>query len=121
MRIKKSERELVKAKYGGCCAYCGIKLNGRWEVDHLKPIRRDQDGGCEYPERHTFDNFMPSCVSCNRDKNTYQLETWRSMLYNKVNVLNRDFTPYKIAKRYGLVVETDKEIVFYFEGYIKDE
>lgn len=58
---------------------------------------------------------MPSCISCNIDKNSLDLEDWRWMIKNKVVCLNRDSTTYQKAKRYGLVVETNNDVVFYFE------
>lgn len=116
MRISKKDRELIKQKYGGNCSYCGIALNGKWQVDHLKPILRNPDGTCKYPELHTFENFMPSCVSCNMDKKTYSIDIWRTMLYNKINLLNNN-AQFTISKRYGLVIETNIDIIFYFERY----
>ncbi|AZC19588.1 Phage-associated homing endonuclease [Pseudomonas sp. CMR5c] len=41
MRLKKSEREQVRLKYGGHCAYCGVLLGDRWHADHLEPVVRE--------------------------------------------------------------------------------
>lgn len=115
MKIRKEERIRVKGKFNGCCAYCGEKLGSRWEVDHLLPLLRNHDNTCKYPERHNFDNFMPACVPCNRDKKTFTIEQWRAYIFNKIEVLNRDSATYRHAKRFGLLNETDMDVVFYFE------
>ncbi len=41
MRLKKAEREQVRLKYGGRCAYCGVVLGDRWHADHLAPVVRE--------------------------------------------------------------------------------
>ena len=41
MALKKSERELVRMKYGGRCAYCGCELPKVWHADHFVACRRD--------------------------------------------------------------------------------
>lgn len=62
-----------------------------------------------------FDNMMPSCASCNLYKHSADIETFRMILTNTVRGLNNNATQYKFAKRYELVVETNKPVVFYFE------
>lgn len=68
-----------------------------------------------HPERDNIDNLMPSCASCNINKHSESLESFRSMIKAYMKHLNDINTQYKIAKRYGLVTENDIEIVFYFE------
>ena len=44
------------------------------------------------------------------------LEDFRNLIKGFIISLNRDSTQYKIAKRYGLVLEvTEPEVIFYFE------
>jgi hypothetical protein len=43
------------------------------------------------------------------------LEDFRKAIKGYMNHLNNINTQYKIAKRYGLVIEVDKPVVFYFE------
>jgi len=71
--------------------------------------------GVEFPERLNIDNQMPSCASCNINKHSMSLEQFRSLILGFMKHLNEVNTQYKIAKRYGLVKETIKPIVFYFE------
>lgn len=121
------KRELIRMKYGGKCAYCGCELGKRWNADHLEPLHRDSrydkekkrfvlTGTCQHPENDHFDNIMPSCVSCNITKATMTLEKFRAYIQQTVDSLNHNrYAAYKFAKRYGLIQETVKPVVFYFE------
>lgn len=71
--------------------------------------------GCEHPERLVIKNQMPACASCNINKHSMSLEEFRSLISGFMKHLNELNTQYKIAKRYGLVKEDIKPIVFYFE------
>jgi len=42
------------------CYYCGIKLDGRYTLEHKKPLVH---GGF-----HTLDNLAKACQKCNQDK-----------------------------------------------------
>lgn len=118
-RLTKAEREAVRAKYHGRCAYCGIELTGRWHVDHLKPVRRrahprpDQDQ-MRWPKRHALDNCMPSCAPCNIDKHARSLEQWREWLQAHLRSLQRQ-PNYRLVRAHGLVRETNEPVLFYFE------
>jgi 5-methylcytosine-specific restriction endonuclease McrA len=124
--MKKLDRLIIFNKYNGRCAYCGEPLQEGWHVDELLPVRRNSkydkkkrkfvyDGTCEHPERLNIDNQMPSCPSCNINKHSMSLEAFRNLIAGFMKHLNEVNTQYKIAKRYGLVNETIKPIVFYFE------
>ena len=127
MKLTKQEREVLKEKLGGNCSYCGYKLGDKWDADHFVPLKRNwviKNGkqvftDCLNPENDTLENMMPSCKSCNNDKSSLSIESWRDMIKNKVVCLNRDSTTYQKAKRFGLVVEKDIDVVFYYEkcGY----
>ena len=128
MYISKKDREIIKQKFGGKCAYCGCELKKGWHVDELEPVRRNftydknkgtfkATGDCLHPERFNINNQMPSCQSCNINKHSLSLEEFRNLIVGFINSLNRDSTQYKIAKRYGLVQETNKPVIFYFETY----
>lgn len=119
--MTKKERQTVFEKYDGRCAYCGCLLKKGWHVDHLKPIRRKKykKGECRYPQRECLDNCMPACASCNINKHAMKLEDFRQLVAGFMKHLNERNTQYKIAKRFGLVEEHEKPIVFYFEEYRK--
>ena len=125
MRLNKAQREVVRGKYNGRCAYCGSPLNDRFHVDHLEPVCRLLDwesglgfketGEAAYPERDTIDTLMPSCPPCNIDKHAMPLEAWRSKLQRSTEVLMRNNPTYRHALRFAQVCETRRPVVFYFE------
>lgn len=116
MRLKKHEREQVKIKYGGHCAYCGVLLGEKWHADHLVPvIRLDDDRIAESIENHNIENMMPSCAPCNISKGRQTLEGWRDWIAGHVISLNRHHPIYRLAKAYGLICETGAPVIFYFE------
>lgn len=113
---KKEQRQAVFNKFDGHCAYCGCVLDKSWQLDHMIPVVRSlKTGVMEKPENDHIDNMMPACRSCNKDKSSESLENWRSLLANKIAILNRDISAYRFAKRYGLVAETEMPVLFYFE------
>lgn len=128
MKLTKKQREDLKQKFGGHCSYCGETLGDKWDADHFIPIKRNwvtKNGkqvftDCINPENDTLENSMPSCKPCNNDKSSLSIESWRSMIANKIVCLNRDSTTYRKAKRYGLIVETNIDVVFWFERYNKE-
>lgn len=119
MALKKAEREAVRAKFGGRCAYCGCMLGERWHADHIEPLRRNDwckvPSGPEHPERDTVENHNPSCPPCNIDKHSMGLEDWRGMIQRTNEVLARDVSTFRRALRYGLVTLNPAPVVFYFE------
>lgn len=138
MKITKSQREEIRQKYGGRCAYCGCELEQRFHVDHKWPVQRnyeyvrDENGrieiafngkakmrftGLANEQWDTIENMMPACPSCNTIKGSNSLERFREIIAGFITSLNRDSTQYKFAKRYGLIRETGIEVKFYYETY----
>lgn len=128
MRLKKSEREQVRLKYGGRCAYCGIELGPRWHADHLEPVTRELlskknpngtwrlvSGKPLKPENDHLENMMPSCAPCNISKGGQSLEGWRTWIARHVESLNQYHPIYRLAKTYGLIAETGAAVTFHFE------
>jgi hypothetical protein len=126
MALSKKSREAIFNKYGGRCAYCGCTLAKGWHADHLKPIRRKMKycsvqqrdiptGELRYPKREVLENYNPACASCNINKHSMSLEEFRNLVGGFLKSLNRDSTQYKIAKRYGFIIEVEQPVVFYFE------
>ncbi|KWA84283.1 HNH endonuclease [Burkholderia ubonensis] len=125
MALTKAEREVVRAKFGGRCAYCGCLLEQRWHADHFEPVERKlafhrekgvvSTNELRHPERDTVANSMPACPPCNIDKSTFSLEQWRAKLQRSCEVLQRNQPTYRHALRFGLVVETQAPVTFYFE------
>lgn len=127
MKLTKAQREYVKNKYGGRCAYCGSELQNRWHADHLEPVERKLKyipgkgvvctGEMHNPKADSIENMMPSCPSCNIDKHSLPLESWRRQVQDSCNILTRNTTTYRRARRFGLVEETGVQIEFYFEKF----
>ncbi len=123
--MKSKDRQKVFDKYDGRCAYCGCALAKGWHVDEIEPVRRqykydyltrkDVLVGYDHPERFHIDNQNPACASCNINKHSGSLEDFRRLISGFRKHLNEVSTQYKISKRYGLVEEIDKPVVFYFE------
>jgi hypothetical protein len=121
MRLKKAERDQVRAMFGGLCAYCGKLLGERWHADHVEPVVRNdwfkhaEKRGPDHPERDHIGNLMPACPPCNIDKHSLPLEGWRRKLQDACNVLARNQPTYRHAVRFGLVTETAACVTFHFE------
>lgn len=127
--IKKSERKIVFDKYDGKCAYCGCELQKGWHVDHVEPCRRITETvqvkgkwmftekviGYANPKANHIDNYMPSCPSCNINKHGDTIEGFRESIKGYLRSLNLRIVQYKMVKKYGLVLETEDEVVFHFE------
>lgn len=120
-------RALVLEKTNGFCAYCGTYLTKEiYHIDHVIPKRRYSGTYRQLVERGIYpkyeigsdhiDNLMPCCQSCNSCKRDSSLEEFRDRLYDRITRLNRHSSEYIIAKRFGLIEETDTPIVFYFEA-----
>lgn len=134
--MKKADREKVFNKYRGKCAYCGCDLQKGWHVDHVEPCRRLTESkmveqrstgvyprykfvtkvvGYVNPSANHIDNYMPSCPSCNINKHGFTIEQFRNHITGYLNSLNLRMVQYKMVKKYGLIEETGKQVVFYFE------
>ncbi len=120
-------RDRIKAKFLGKCAYCGDPLGDRWHVDHKDAIVREMKwsreegklkptGKCGQPQNKTEDNEYPACIPCNMNKSSLPLEYWRKQIASRLAALNERSTDYKTAKRFGLVEESPKAVVFWFEA-----
>lgn len=118
------EIEPVRRKYKTVHAHWKNKETGE-KVPILQEImsRRDWDyvptkkviDGCLYPENYSITNQNPSCASCNINKHELDIEQFRKLITGFMKHLNEINTQYKIAKRYGLIIETGINVKFYFE------
>lgn len=115
--LTKLERETVREKFGGRCAYCGGALPARWHADHLEPVIRLEWIGLPTgrPENHRIENIMPACPQCNISKGSMSLEAWRVWLSAHVTSLNRHHSIYRLARAFGLIQETGAPVEFFFE------
>ena len=115
--MTKAERKTIWEKTGGKCYYCGKPLEKGWHVDHIAPVlRHPRTGKMHRPELDVNGNKVPSCPRCNIWKHTEPLEGFKLDIQRLITRLNRDFSAYRMAKDFGLVKETEKSVVFYFEN-----
>ena len=115
MKQNKKQRQQMFDKYDGKCAYCGCELKAGFHIDHIQPIRRNSDGSCLNPQNESIENLNPACPSCNIMKHSMSLEQFRKSIKQFVQSLNLYNNQYKFAKKYDLIQETDKDVIFYFE------
>ncbi len=112
--IPKKLREQVYNKYNGHCAYCGCELEIKdMQIDHIKCFNFHGDN-------LDIDKLNPSCRACNYYKDTYDLERFRFELGKLKERLQKVFI-YKLAIKHGIVIETDKQIEFYYEKVERDK
>jgi hypothetical protein len=131
MKITKAQREIVRMKFGGKCAYCGCELPAKgWHLDHVAAIYRVsklvresgtfkilQTGHCEKPEGENPENYFPACASCNLFKSVFSIEVWRGELAKQVERARKKSFNFRFAERFGLIQETGNPVVFWFEKY----
>jgi hypothetical protein len=129
VKLTKRQREALRAKFDGRCAYCGCELGPRWHADHVEPVLRklqavQTERGWKYvstsetwcPEHDHTDNLMPACPPCNNHKHSHNLESWRHELGRAREILRKNYSTYRIAVRFGFVSEADDApVVFHFE------
>lgn len=107
-KLSKAERLLIYDKCNRRCAYCGCDIEYKdMQVDHVKPLRV---GGAD-----ELSNMLPACRSCNHYKATLGVEDFKKYIEGIPKRLNRDSIPYAVGKRFGIVEENHKLIVFWFE------
>lgn len=122
-----TKRERILAKTNGRCAYCGCQLSKGWHADHMESINRvstyDREkrkfvhtGEVMSPENDHEDNLIAACASCNITKSGMTVERFRGYIERTIDIMNqKHYAAYKFAKRFGLIEEKPKPVVFYFE------
>ena len=126
--FNKKKRIHIYNKLNGSCGYCGKKIELKdMQVDHIIPqlnyemsIRNNWRvpaflAHLTIADMHCDDNLLPTCRVCNKWKNAHDLELFRSELQEQLKRLNERSSNYRIAKKYGLINETPKPIIFHFE------
>lgn len=128
----KKQREEVYNKCSGHCAYCGKQIEIKdMQIDHIIP---QSDWNNIFKERvrldymiptflkhlqvedlHSIENLNSACRVCNKWKSTHHLELFRSEIQEQTKRLQLRSSNYRMAKLYGLVLETNVKVKFYFE------
>lgn len=126
----KSQKEALREKFGGRCAYCGERLT-RMHADHLLPIIRltkdpwgrplpARERRLIKPERNTVSNMMPSCPPCNISKGGHTLEGWRDILTRSAEIVAREKSIFRAGVRFGLIEIKNKNVEFFFERFERE-
>lgn len=128
--LEKKHRNYVYSKFNGRCAFCGHPLERGWHIwksatAQLKIV--DAQGAKVTPGAA---RDLPACVSCSStrlhhsryktNKELLDIEEFRQALYHEFEFMSTSSmaaTYYKKAIRFGLIQETNKPIVFYFEQF----
>lgn len=128
--MTKKERELIKQKYNGRCAYSGTPLKEDWQVDHVYPIQRNWwNGTCMHKEWDTIDNMVPCQRIINHYKGSLDLELFRTWylggLHERLRKLPKNPTTPKgmrrkvylleVAELFGITEDKPFSGKFYFE------
>lgn len=107
-RITKFEKTEVLIKTHGRCAYCGQNLClDTMQVDHVMPIA---SGGADI-----LSNMFAACAGCNKAKGAYTVDKFREKIHKWLRYMEKDSITYRNARRFGLIEEKPRKIVFYFE------
>lgn len=107
-KLSKEERIRIYNKCNHRCAYCGCDLEYKdMQVDHAQPLRC---GGAD-----EMGNMLPACRSCNHYKATLTVEKYRKYIESVPDRLNRDSIPFTVGKRFGIIEEKRRPILFWYE------
>ena len=110
---------MLREMFGGKCAYCGKPLGNIFHADHVAPIYRGWIGASR-PKRAGKDveeNLFPACPRCNIRKATFSVEGFRYEISMQAKRLRRDSAAFHLAVDFGIILETRKPVVFWFEKY----
>lgn len=122
-RGTKAQREALRAKFDGKCAYCGCDLGKTMHADHIEPVIRIQPSPWNdlnavkllKPHRNTVGNMMPACAPCNIHKGGYPLESWRAYLQRSAEIVRKQTSTFRAGERFGVISVSEAPIIFYFE------
>ena len=130
MYISKDNRELIKMKYGGKCAYSGTELESDWQIEHIRPVVRNWfDGTMNFKNDDCLENMVPVQKLINHYKHSLSLEEFRTWLlgglHNRLKKLPKNPRTEKGMKRkeyllkvagyFGITEEKPFSGKFYFE------
>ncbi|UVM87429.1 MAG: NinG protein [Bacteriophage sp.] len=134
MKLTKKQREELRMKFGGRCAYCGCELPEKgWHADHVEPVLRKSEqcmkaaakgifklkatGELYRPEAERLENLYPACAPCNLMKTSYSLEMFRKQVSLQVARGRKSSMNFRTAERFGLIAVVERPVVFWFEKY----
>jgi 5-methylcytosine-specific restriction endonuclease McrA len=110
MYISKKDREIIRNKYDGKCAYTGTELKEDWQIDHVNPVRRNVFGtGAKHEHNHNLENMVPCQRIVNHYKHNLSLHEFRTWLlgglHERLKKLPKNPKTEKSAKRKAYMLE----------------
>jgi 5-methylcytosine-specific restriction endonuclease McrA len=130
MYVSKKNREIIRLKFGGKCAYSGTDLEPDWQIDHIKPVVRNWfDGTMTFEKDDCIENMVPVQKIINHYKHSLNLEVFRTWLlaglHNRLKKLpknprtekgqkRKDYL-LKVALYFGITEDKPFSGKFYFE------
>jgi len=129
MKLTKLQREQIKMKFGGRCAYSGTELLSDWQIDHKEPIIRGYFAFSKLrPEYDKLDNLLPCQRIINHYKGNRDVEQFRKLLMTlhiRLSKLPKSPTSERptrrknylleVAKLFDITAEKPFNGLFYFE------
>lgn len=108
------DRDLIRAKFDGRCAYCGIQLSQErrgdnvLQIDHVHPRHL---GGTD-----NIENLVPACRRCNHYKKTFSIDEFRRELSLIPGRLAVSQPTFRLAQRHGLIIVNNAQPSFLIDG-----
>lgn len=110
--IPKKVRQVVYDMFDGHCAYCGCEIEyKKMQVDHI--VSHMINKGID-----DISNYYPSCRDCNKFKMCSPIDIFRKNIKDTIKTCsnrNKNYLWDRIYRKYELDIESNKDIVFYFE------
>lgn len=103
--ITVSQVAVLRERLGDRCEYCGLKLEGKGELEHRMPISR---GG-----ENSLGNITLACFLCNKEKHNKTPEefvAWRMKLGLPLNTENFSKANWRTSKQASTTVENISEV-----------
>lgn len=119
MKLTKAQRQTLKNRFGGHCAYCGNELGDRFHADHTEAVYRDKwyEGGMLKPQNNALEKLFPACAPCNLFKSVFSIEQFRHEIQMQTERARITSVNFRTAERFGLVRVEARPVVFYFEQF----
>ena len=113
------DRKQLREMFGGKCAYCGKPLCKMFHADHVAPIYRGWTDASRprHAGKDVEENLFPACPRCNIRKGVFSVEAFRDEVTMQLKRLRRDSSAFNLAEDFGIIEETGKPVVFWFEKY----
>jgi endonuclease I len=110
MKISKKNRELIRIKFNGKCAYTGTELKNDWQIDHVKPRIMYEVGRNTYEGNpNDISNLVPCQRIVNHYKGSLDLENFRNWylggLHDRLKKLPKNPKAEKSHKRKAYLLE----------------